>query len=336
MNVRIILWWLKSCWRTDQISLWFWLYFLVLHRVGLQCDRMGQDLMHISPSSWRPHLQIWGVTIHPSWSCRITFHRFVFICRFSDMCPCSGSTCVSVTWLLNQIMSPKSVCSRCRGLMTFPLPQLFPQQCAQCFAALCLVATIRADRSDLWLWLRETRLSVPVSCRLLSLLCLLLLILSDRVLSARVELRLSLLHFPHSLLLLNSFWFCISRHPLCRSLPVFVYRWLHVCCVLLCCGRFNNHFVLLATDNEKYEAVKAALLSCEWYLRMSPVTVQLSSLGFRLGLLRLFILVLFTALSRFSALSLLLSSRSTDSLTSPWSLALQLTWKPWDSSDAVL
>lgn len=147
---------------------------------------------------------------------------------------------------------------------------------------------------------------------------------------------ISLLHFPHSLFLLNSFWFCISRHPLCRSLPVFVYRWLHVCCVLLCCGRFNNHFVLLATDNEKYEAVKAALLSCEWYLCMSPVTVQLSSLGVRLGLLRLFILVLFTALSRFSSFSLLLSSRSTDSLTSPWSLALQLTWKPWDSSDAVL
>lgn len=119
------------------------------------------------------------------------FSSLCFICRFSDMCPCSGSTCVSVTWLLNQIMSPKSVCSRCRGLMTFPLPQLFPQQCAQCFAALCLVATIRADRSDLWLWLRETRLSVPVSCRLFALLCLLLLILSDRVLSARVELHLS-------------------------------------------------------------------------------------------------------------------------------------------------
>lgn len=335
MNVRIILWWLKSCWRTDQISLWSWLYFLVLHRVGLQCDRMGQDLMHISPSSWRPHLQIWGVMIHPSWSCRITFHRFVFICRFSDMCPCSGSTCVWVTWLLNQIMSPKSVCSRCRGLMTFPLPQLFPQQCAQCFAALCLVATIRADRSDLWLWLRETRLSVPVSCRLFALLSAASYLCITQ--SYPIELSfISLLHFPHSLLLLYSFCFCISRHPLCRSLPVFVYRWLHVCCVLLCCGRFNNHFVLLATDNEKYEAVKAALLSCEWYLRMSPVTVQLSSLGFRLGLLRLFILVLFTALSRFSALSLLLSSRSTDSLTSPWSLALQLTWKPWDSSDAVL
>lgn len=36
-----------------------------------------------------------------------------------------------------------------------------------CVAALCLVATIRADGSDLWLWLRETvtgSLSVSVSC----------------------------------------------------------------------------------------------------------------------------------------------------------------------------
>lgn len=36
-----------------------------------------------------------------------------------------------------------------------PLPACFPQQCAMCFTGLCLVATIRADRSDLWLWLRE-------------------------------------------------------------------------------------------------------------------------------------------------------------------------------------